>query len=66
MKVKYIGETNSATFINGKEYEVLSVEKDWLRIVDETEEDYLYPPVEFEIIEDENGEIAKAMKNMKV
>ena len=66
MKVRYIGKTNSATFTNGKEYEVLSVEHDWLRIVDETEEDYLYPPTKFEIIEDENGEIAKAMENMNV
>jgi hypothetical protein len=32
-------------------YEVISIEKDWYRIVDDTDEDYLYPPEEFEIVE---------------
>lgn len=51
MIVKYIGETESLTFDNGGEYEVLSVEDGWYRIVDKTGEDYLYPPDEFEIVE---------------
>ncbi|MDY4079815.1 MAG: hypothetical protein SOY42_13715 [Clostridium sp.] len=52
MKVKYIGETDPATFINGKIYEVISIEQKWYRIIDETNEDYLYPPDKFEIVED--------------
>ncbi len=51
MKVKYIGETISFSLTKDKVYEVLSVEKDWYRIMDDTEDDYLYPPDLFEIIE---------------
>lgn len=53
MKVKYIGETDPATFIKGKIYEVISIEQKWYRIVDETNEDYLYPPDNFEIVKDQ-------------
>lgn len=53
MKVKYIGRYSSPlSLITGKIYECISVEKGWYRIVDETNEDYLYPPDEFEVIED--------------
>lgn len=51
MKVKYTGKTD-VSLTNGKEYEVLSVESGLYRIVDDTEEDYLFYPDEFEIIED--------------
>ncbi len=34
----------------GKIYVVISIENDWYRIVDESGEDYLYPPTEFEIV----------------
>jgi hypothetical protein len=50
MIVRYIGESDPLALIHGKEYEVLSVEQSWYRIVDETEEDYLYPPDAFEIV----------------
>ena len=43
MKVRYIGESDPLQLLNGKEYDVLSVEYGWLRVVDETEDDYLYP-----------------------
>ncbi len=52
MKARYIGETVSFSLTKDKTYEVLSVEKEWYRIVDDTGEDYLYPPKAFEIIED--------------
>ena len=51
MKVKYIGETDPATFIKDKIYNVISIEQKWYRIVDETNEAYLYPPDKFEITE---------------
>ena len=35
-----------------KIYDVLSVEKDWYRVVDDSGDDYLYPPENFEIIEE--------------
>lgn len=38
------------TLVHGKMYRVKSVEKGWYRIVDESGEDYLYPPEEFEIV----------------
>lgn len=36
----------------GKIYEVISIEKDWYRIMTEIDEDYLFPPEVFEIIEE--------------
>ena len=35
---------------NNKIYSVISTEKGWYRIIDDTGEDYLYPPEVFEII----------------
>ena len=52
MKVRYIGETKSFMLTNNKIYSVISIEKDWYRIVDDTYEDYLYPPELFEIVEE--------------
>ncbi len=51
MKVKFIGKSDPFRLLNGKVYNVLSVEKEWYRIIDETEDDYLYPPDAFEIVE---------------
>lgn len=47
-RVKFIGESNPAILIKGKEYEVISIERGWYRIVDEEGEDYLYAPEYFE------------------
>lgn len=54
MKVKYLGETSFLELTNGKVYTVLSVEKDWYRIVDDSGEDYLYPPEDFEVVDPAN------------
>lgn len=51
MKVKYKGKS-SVSLTKGKEYEVISIEKGWYRIVDNTDEDYLFSPDEFEIVGD--------------
>lgn len=51
MKAKYLEESDPLVLINGKIYDVISVEEGWYRIVDETGEDYLYPPKSFEIVE---------------
>lgn len=37
---------------HGKVYDVISIEKDWYRILDDTNDDYLYPPNIFEIVEE--------------
>lgn len=52
MKVRYKGETEFLVLTHDKVYEVLSVERDFYRIVDDSKEDYLYPPELFEIVED--------------
>lgn len=52
MKVKYVGKSDPLALFNGKIYECLSIEKDWYRIIDETGEDYLYPPYEFEFVKE--------------
>ena len=51
MKVKFTGSIDTLAFEKGKIYEVLSVEKGWFRIMTELDEDYLFPPKLFEIIE---------------
>ena len=50
MKIRYLGETKSFELTHNKIYEVISIEKDWYRINDDTGEDYLYPPEQFEIV----------------
>ena len=46
----YIGNNDPVSLLHGKIYDVISVEKGWYRIIDETGEDYLYPPELFKII----------------
>lgn len=52
MKVKYIGPTVSLCLTNSKAYDVLAVSKTsgWYRVVDDTGEDYLYAPEDFEVL----------------
>jgi len=48
--VRYIGETSSLTLTHNKIYYVWHTENDWFRIIDDSGEDYLYPPELFEEI----------------
>ncbi len=50
MKVKYIG-TDFVAIPNGTVCDVLSIEKGWYRIMTALDEDYLFPPHLFEIVE---------------
>ncbi len=51
LKVVYIRENNiDIDLKNNKTYDVISIEKGWYRIIDESGEDYLYPPELFESI----------------
>lgn len=43
---------NQQILTKGKEYEVQSVEDGGYRIIDETGEDFLFSPNEFEIVEE--------------
>ena len=51
MKVKYLKDTISMCLTKNKIYEVLATEKGWSRLIDDSGEDYFYPPENFEIIE---------------
>ncbi len=51
MKIKYLGES-SVSLTRGKVYDVLSIERGLYRIVDDTEEDYLFWPDMFEVVEE--------------
>lgn len=51
MKVKYKGPELVA-LEKDKIYDVMSIEKGWYRIMTELDEDYLFPPELFEVIEE--------------
>ena len=57
MKIKFLGETSFLVLTNNKEYDVISTEKNWYRIIDDSGEDYLYPPHLFEVVEDDKSGI---------
>ena len=70
LKVKYIGKRevdvpNSYKIfmdvLPGKVYEVVSVENGWYRLIDESEEDYLYPPENFEEVAENEQDIRRAV-----
>ncbi len=44
LRVKYIGEYDTLALEKGKIYDVISIEKDWYRIMTELGDDYLFPP----------------------
>jgi hypothetical protein len=52
MKVKFIKDTISLSMTKNKIYDVLTTEKGWYRIIDDSGEDYLFPPEQFEIVEE--------------
>lgn len=51
IKVKYIGEDNPLALRTGKEYVARVLKLGWFGVVDETNEEYAYPPELFEILE---------------
>ncbi len=61
MKVKFKGESDELCLLNGKIYDVFSVEEGYYRIIDESDDScddpddipgYLYPPSLFDIVEE--------------
>ena len=54
-QVRYLVETEPLMLTKGKIYDVLAIENGWYRIIDDSEEDYLYPPEVFEIINERVG-----------
>lgn len=57
MKIQYWGETSFLELTCGKVYDVISIEKGWYRIVDDSGDDYLYPPDEFTVVEGNDGTV---------
>ena len=53
IKVRYIGEDDPLTLRNGKVYVARVLQKGWYGIVDETKEEYAFPPALFEVLEDD-------------
>ena len=53
IKVEYIGNYDTVALERNKPYEVLSIEKKWYRIMTELDEDYLFPPNLFKIIDND-------------
>lgn len=52
MKVRYKGKTEYLILTQNKIYNVLGVEKGWYRLVDDSGEDYLYSPDNFEVVDE--------------
>ena len=55
MKVRCMGSTSFLELTNRRIYEVMSIERGWYRIVDDSHDDYLYPPDEFVVVEKNDG-----------
>lgn len=49
--VKYIGQDNPLALRTGKIYSARVLKKGWFGVVDETGEEYAYPPELFEVSE---------------
>jgi hypothetical protein len=60
MKAKYIGKYDTVALECNKVYEVISVERSWYRIMTELDEDYLFPPTLFEIVDFCDGRDTKS------
>lgn len=52
VKVKFIGKDNPLALRHGKIYDARILKKNWYGIVDETGEEYAYPPKQFEVVEE--------------
>ena len=52
IKVKFIGKSDPLMLINNKIYDARVLKHGWFGIVDETNEEYAYPPELFEIVEE--------------
>ena len=53
MRVIYLGDDNPVALRFGKTYDARPLKKGWYGIVDETGEEYAYPPEYFEVIPDQ-------------
>jgi hypothetical protein len=54
VKVRFIGEDDPLALRTGKVYEARVLKKGWFGIVDETQEEYAYPPECFETVKEDD------------
>lgn len=52
VKVRYVGDDDPLSLRKGKVYAARVLRKNWLGVVDETNEEYAYPPELFENAEE--------------
>ena len=62
MRARWKGRTGFLMLTHGKVYEVLSKEFGLYRVVDDSDEDYLYDAKMFEIVEGSEEDLQKAGK----
>lgn len=54
MKIKCINNKyHKVSLVFGKIYEVISYQKGWYAIIDETEEEYAFPETLFEVVQED-------------
>ena len=53
VKVRFLGKSDPLMLLHNKIYDARVLKKGWFGIVDETDEEYAYPPYLFEMIEEE-------------
>lgn len=51
MKIKYIGPVDLVGLEREKPYDVIAIEHGWYRIITELDDDYIFPPELFEVVE---------------
>ena len=67
MLVKFIGDYSSILgVIKGKTYKCIGVYDVWYRVIDETDEDYLYPKTDFDVIDDSDAVYIRADKRKNI
>jgi hypothetical protein len=59
IKVKFIGKGSRLSLLNDKIYDARPSDKGWYGIVDETGEEYAYPPEVIEVVESQVNESTK-------
>lgn len=50
----------------GKTYKCIGVYDVWYRVIDETDEDYLYPKTDFDVIDDSDAVYIRADKRKNI
>ena len=65
MKVEYIGEKETIAFERGKAYPVLSIERGWYRVSTELEDDYLFRPCLFRIVDGSEADVPRLYDDIR-